>query len=255
MILIPGLASAGEVWDGTVEHERDHYTCHVLTLPGFAGQPRIAAPMLPAVREAIAAYITDARLDHPVIVGHSLGGFVALDLAASHPDLVGPLVIVDSQPFLPAAFDPAATVETARAQAAAIRQRMLAGSPEARREQERATVRTMVSDPANQAAVLGWMTRSDPTAVVEAMTEMMTTDLRPALDRIAARTLVIGTWKGWPAATHDGVAEVFQAQYAKLRGVQLVIADTARHFVMYDDPAFLFAQIDRFLDPARSAER
>jgi hypothetical protein len=59
----------------------------------------------------------------------------------------------------------------------------------------------MVSDPANQAAVLGWMTRSDPTAVVEAMTEMMTTDLRPALDRIAARTLVIGTWKGWPTAT------------------------------------------------------
>jgi hypothetical protein len=84
---------------------------------------------------------------------------------------------------------------------------------------------------------------------------MMTTDLRPALDKISARALVIGTWKGWPTATHDGVAQVFDAQYAKLRGAQIVITDTARHFVMYDDPAFLFAQMDAFLDPARAAGR
>jgi pimeloyl-ACP methyl ester carboxylesterase len=255
MILIPGLASAGEVWASTVEHERDHYTCHVLTLPGFAGQPRIAAPMLAAVREAIAEYIADARLDHPIIVGHSLGGFLALDLAERHPELVGPLVVVDSLPFLPAAWDPSATVETARAGAAAVRARMLGGSPEARRENNRATVTSMVSDPASQATVLAWMTRSDPEAVVDAMIEMTTTDLRPALDMISARTLVIGTWRGWPTATREQVTQTFQAQYARLRGMQLAITDTARHFVMLDDPAFLFGRMDAFLDPARSAER
>ena len=39
MILIPGLACSGEVWDSTVAHFKDRCECHVLTLAGFAGQP------------------------------------------------------------------------------------------------------------------------------------------------------------------------------------------------------------------------
>src|SRR5262249_21240266 len=39
MILIPGLASSGETWTTTVAHLRTRYTCHVLTLAGFAGVP------------------------------------------------------------------------------------------------------------------------------------------------------------------------------------------------------------------------
>ena len=48
MILIPGFLSSGAVWDDVVAHYSSRYTCHVLTLPGFAGQPPIAAPILPA---------------------------------------------------------------------------------------------------------------------------------------------------------------------------------------------------------------
>ncbi len=36
MLLIPGLASSGEVWAGTVAHYAQHYRCHVLNLAGFA---------------------------------------------------------------------------------------------------------------------------------------------------------------------------------------------------------------------------
>lgn len=34
------------------------------------------------------------------MIGHSLGGMLAMPLATDHPDLVGPLVIVDGMPFL-----------------------------------------------------------------------------------------------------------------------------------------------------------
>src|ERR1035441_2564425 len=46
MILIPGLSSSGETWDTTVARYQDRFQCHVLTLAGFAGVPRISAPML-----------------------------------------------------------------------------------------------------------------------------------------------------------------------------------------------------------------
>src|SRR5580658_8822741 len=64
MILIPGLACSGEVWDSTVAHFQNRYECHVLTLAGFAGQPPIKPPMLEAVRAQLADYIRAKKLDH-----------------------------------------------------------------------------------------------------------------------------------------------------------------------------------------------
>src|SRR5579863_2138533 len=75
MILIPGFASSGKTWDSTVARYKDRYECHVLTLAGFAGEPRIEAPFLETVRKDLAVYIRKNKMDKPVIVGHSLGGF------------------------------------------------------------------------------------------------------------------------------------------------------------------------------------
>jgi len=57
MILIPGLSSSGETWDTTVAHYKDHFECHVLTVAGFAGVPRVPAPILDRVRDGLADYI------------------------------------------------------------------------------------------------------------------------------------------------------------------------------------------------------
>ena len=247
MILIPGLASSGDVWNGTVAHLRERFTCHVLTLAGFAGQPRIADPMLTTVRDALAQYITAHQLERPVIVGHSLGGFLALDLAEAHPALVGRLVIVDSLPFLPAAINPAATPESMRASAPAIRAGLKAGSPEARRTQLRGMIATMVTAPTDLDTVLDWGLRSDAGAVADAMIELFTRDLRPQLSAITAPALVLASWHGQPSETRDEVAQLFAAQYAALHGAEIVLAERARHFIMLDEPDFLYGQLDRFL--------
>src|SRR5205807_9133314 len=72
MILIPGLACSGEVWDATVDHFKDRYECHILTLAGFAGQPPVQGPWLQTVANGLADYIRQKKLDRPVIVGHSI---------------------------------------------------------------------------------------------------------------------------------------------------------------------------------------
>lgn len=80
VILIPGLSSSSAVWDATVQHLAPKYHCHALTLAGFAGQPRLGdGPFLETVKDAIVTYIKTNKLNQPILIGHSLGGHMALD--------------------------------------------------------------------------------------------------------------------------------------------------------------------------------
>lgn len=252
MILIPGFASSGATWDSTVAHYKDKYECHVLTLAGFAGEPRIDAPLLETVRIDLAAYIRDKKMDKPVIVGHSLGGVLALWLAEREPSLVGPLVIVDSLPFLAAVMNPGATAESMKAPAEQMR-KMFSGPPNEESEKRTETsIKAMVTKPADAETIVGWSRKSDRVAMGDAIYEMMTTDLRPDLDKITSPTLVIGTWIAYKQyATREQVEKNFRAQYEKLAHYDFVLEDTARHFVMLDDRDGFFQAVDRFLGLAK----
>jgi pimeloyl-ACP methyl ester carboxylesterase len=248
MILIPGFASSGQTWDSTVAHYKDKFQCHVLTLAGFAGQPRIEAPFLETVRNDIAAYIRKNKMDKPVIAGHSLGGFMALWLAEQEPDLVGPLVIVDSLPFLAGVMQPNATAESVKPMAENMR-KMFSGPPNEQSDKMAETsIRAMVTKQEDFEMILGWSKKSDRVAEGNAIYEMMTTDLRADLGKINSRVIVIGTWIAFKDyATRDKVEKNFRDQYAKLKSYDFILEDTARHFVMLDDPDGFFAATDAFL--------
>jgi len=248
MILIPGFASSGKTWDSTVAHYKDQYECHVLTLAGFDGEPRIEAPFLETVRKDLATYIRANKMNKPVIVGHSLGGVLALWLAETEPDLVGPLVIVDSLPFLAGVMNPGATAESVKAQAEQMRE-MYSGPPTPQSEKMgEMAVKSMVTSPADFEMIMGWSRKSDRVAMGDAIYEMMTTDLRSDLDKIKSPTLVIGTWIAYKQyATREQVEKNFRTQYAKLKNYDFVLADKARHFVMLDDPDWFFQTLDHFL--------
>jgi pimeloyl-ACP methyl ester carboxylesterase len=253
MILIPGLSSSGETWDTTVDHYKDRFECHVLTVAGFAGVPRIPAPMLDKVRDGLADYIRAKHLDRPIIVGHSLGGFLALDLAASYPDLPGRLVIADAYPFFSGIADPKTTVEQARARAEQIRGYKMSQDAYERYVKSGVATRDMVTAEAKLDRITAWGLASDRTAVADAMAELYGADLRDSLARIKVPTLVLGSWIAYKQYTDHARTEAnLRVQYAKLAGVEIQITDTARHFIMWDDPEWMFRHLDRFLGQALS---
>ncbi|MFY9665357.1 MAG: alpha/beta fold hydrolase [Candidatus Cybelea sp.] len=86
LVLIPGLTDSGAVWATTVARYQGAHTIYVLTLPGFGNRPMVAAPMLDAVARDIAAFLR--RANKPVLIGHSLGGFLAIRLAEEHSNLI-----------------------------------------------------------------------------------------------------------------------------------------------------------------------
>ena len=230
VILIPGLGCPGSVWDETAAHL--HAQAHVLTLAGFAGVPPVQGDMLEAVRTQLVQYIRDRKLDHPVIIGHSLGGFVAMWFAIEHPDLVGPLVIVDAGPSLLAK-------NSSPEQADAMRDGLLKQSDETWAENTRGMFAAMGRDPKRLAPVIDAVLRSDRHTFVDSFRELFLTDLGPQLGKITAPTLAL--------LSDSPFAGELQKEFGGIAQHEIHVLSGTRHFVMLDDPTAFDAALDRFL--------
>jgi pimeloyl-ACP methyl ester carboxylesterase len=89
--------------------------------------------------------------------------------------------------------------------------------------------------------------------VGDAMAEMFGADLRDDLAKIKSPTLVLGSWIAYSQYTdHKRLEANLHAQYARLKGVEIQVTDTARHFIMWDDPDWMFAQLDRFFKAGKT---
>ena len=129
-----------------------------------------------------------------------------------------------------------------------IRDGMLSGDAAAQDAGRRATIAGMVTDPKDIERVVEWGAKSDRKVVADAMYEIMATDLRQDIARIKTPTLVLGSWVAYKAYAPKAAFEAnYNAQYAKLPGVQVALSDIGRHFIMYDDPQWMVARMDEFL--------
>jgi pimeloyl-ACP methyl ester carboxylesterase len=255
VLLIPGLSTTGDVWDGTVEHLQGRYQLHVLTLAGFGGPAALGEPFLPRVAEALVEYARMNELNRPILVGHSLGGFLAFAAAARAPGVFGGVVAVDGVPFAAALGNPAATADGQRSQANQLKAMYASLTSEQLVAQSRRALGAMITDPAHVERAAAWAGQSDPKAVGIAMAEMLTTDLRVQARAIGAPVLLIGALGAAPDAMRPAFRAAYEAQLAGVPHATVVFAERARHFVMLDDPSFLFDTLDRFLPSVRPSGR
>jgi pimeloyl-ACP methyl ester carboxylesterase len=105
LILLHGYLVSGRDWLRVLPMLSEKFRCIVPDLPGFGESEKPAD--FNYTREGFAETILDlmAGLDAPRanICGHSMGGAIALTLAADHPDRVNRLAVINSvsYPFKP----------------------------------------------------------------------------------------------------------------------------------------------------------
>jgi pimeloyl-ACP methyl ester carboxylesterase len=86
------------------------------------------------------------------------------------------------------------------------------------------------------------------------MYELMTIDLRDDLSKITSPTLVLGAWAAYAqyGSTIEAVRKTYTDQYANLKGVRIEMSETGYHFLMWDDPQWLVAQVKAFIAPTKT---
>ena len=250
LILVPGLASGGWVWQETVRAFSGEHAVYVLTLPGFDGRPPAAANAFAVARTAIEKLIAQRRLDKPVIVGHSLGGTLALAVAEEKPAQVGGVVSIDGLPVMPGTE--ALTPPERSRYAEGLKTRMADTDPARFGAQQQAYMRTIGVVDMGKADDIALLTgRSDPASSGQYAADVLALDLRPGLKDIAVPVLVIAPWFA-PDGAQQGLSAAAKADYyrALMAGaprVATVTVEPARHFAMIDQPQQVNDAIRKYL--------
>lgn len=254
IILIPGLTSSPEIWDGLTDELKGRYRVHRIHVQGFAGAPaedNATGPVAAPVAEDLARYIAEQRLNKPVVIGHSMGGTIGMMLAARHPDSVGKLMVVDMIPFMGAMFAQPGVNPTVESITPAVEARLAqsaAASDEVYRAMAAAQVTAMIKTESLRAGPLQDAATSDRATSQNAYRELVLTDLRPELPRITAPVEVLYVAFEFPGATPEFSDNVYRMSFATLPSAQLKRIDNSAHFIMLDQPAAFAAEVNAFLE-------
>ena len=101
LVLIHGLSGSGRWWAKNLEALARQFTVYIVDLIGF-GRSRGRHPfVLGEAAEYLARWLDRLGIERTSVVGHSMGGVIALDLAARYPERTDRMVLA-APPALPA---------------------------------------------------------------------------------------------------------------------------------------------------------
>ena len=216
VVLVHGLSGSSRWWRRNIGALTPYRRVYVVDLIGFGASRTRQRFVLAEAAGYLAQWMDQLGLERVSLVGHSMGGMIAAELAADAPDRVDRLVLVD----------PAALPLDARRlrHALSLLRELRYLSP--------SFLPVLVAD----------ALRAGPLTLWRAATALMLADLRPKLAQIRAPTLVI-----W--GEHDALVPVaFAQQLAQyLLYEELVVIKGAGHVPMWDRPQEFNRVLTKFL--------
>lgn len=258
MIFVPGLSCGAWVWADAVKQYAGTHTVYLVTLAGFDGLPAPVGNALDAADESLGQLITTEKLDRPIVVGHSLGGFLALRFGTEHAALVRGIVAVDGLPVYAPLIQMSAEQRTTTA--TTIAAQMRAAPPDQFAAQQKATLATMISAPADVDRVAVLAAKSDQRATADYFGDLLAADLRPQLTKLTVPTLEIApvpttpqAYEGPQAATSSmaerqaGYEAYYTSLFPGVLNLRVKAIPNSKHFVMIDQPKELFDAITSFV--------
>ncbi len=238
LLFLHGLGGAARQFSPQINHFAARYRAVAWDMPGVGGSAPLPLVTMDSLAAALAGFIGAAGLGRPVLVGHSLGGMVALHLLAEAPGIASALVLAQTS----AAFggkDPAwadqfiadrlAPLDAGRGMADLAPELVQAMTGEA-------------ADPDGLSIAVDCLAHTPDSTYRDHLLAMRGFDRRAALDEIAIPTLVI-------AAGHDrnAPAAASKRMAGRIPGARYAELDDAGHLAHLERPGRFNAVLDAFL--------
>ncbi|MTI41222.1 alpha/beta fold hydrolase [Fulvivirga lutimaris] len=242
ILFLPGFTSPGSVWNETIENLPSSYQTHTVSYAGFNGVEPIGTPWYAPIKQQLIDYIKKEKLSNLTIIGHSMGGNLAVELAAElKPEVTG-LILVDALPCMRDLMMPNVPASALQYDSPYNNQ-MLNMSDDKFKEVAFNMAKNMTNTESKIEELANWSVIADRKTYVYGYTDLLKLDLRPTLADIEVKTLILGAT--FPTA--DMAKQTFENQYANLNNKTINLAENSRHFIMFDQPEWLYSQINNYL--------
>lgn len=233
VILIPGLASGPAVWKPAIAAVPG-YRYHLIHIRGFAGLPadlNAGGVLLTPIANEIARYIREAGLTRPALIGHSMGGTLAMMLAARGTATLDRVMVVDMLP------DGAGMLGGTSAGIGYLAQQLNGYLTQTK--QGRQILADMVhNSPGGR--------DSDPRVIAQSLAELAQNDLGPWLGRISCPLNVIYAIPA-DSRLRSTQAQRYRMAYACAPHAKLTGIGPSGHVIMADQPQKFAAALLAFL--------
>lgn len=242
VIYLPGFTTPGSVWNETINNLKGENESHVFSYAGFNGLEPIGTPWYESIKNELIKYIKDNELKKVTIIGHSMGGNLAVEIASEIPESIKCLILVESIPCMRELMMPGVPASNIQYDSPYNNQ-ILAMTNEAFKQMASGMCQYMTNDKAKMVVLTDWSIKADRKTYVYGYTDLLKLDLRENLKNVKAKTLILGA--SFP--TKDIVLANYEKQYSNLISKEILIADNSRHFIMFDQPEWFYNSVNDFL--------
>ncbi len=220
LIIVHGLAGSGRWWKPNLQALSEHYQLYLIDLPGFGAMRRHRKHFsLVSTGEWLEVWTQAMGLQTFALLGHSMGGYVCMSLAARVPEKVTRLILLDS---IGIPFE------------RSVRQLLLS-----------TLISTFHTTPAFWPILLyDSHIRAGIPMVLRAASQIVALDANAVIDAVRAPTLLI--WGDKDELVPLDFGYRLRDKLAKAQARMLVLKK-ANHIAMYDQPQLFNAGVLAFL--------
>jgi pimeloyl-ACP methyl ester carboxylesterase len=237
VLFLPGFITPGSVWKETVKNLTTKNESHLFSYAGFNGIAPIKMPWYANVKEAIFKYIEEKDLKNIRIIGHSMGGNLAVDIASKFPKRVKKMIIVDALACMREVMMPGVAANNLQYKSP-YNDNLLKMSDTQFKDVATNMAGFMTLKKEKATILTKWILKADRKTYVYGYTDLLKLDLRDKLSAIKTKTLILG-------AT---AKPVFEKQYTKLSNKTIEMASNSKHFIMFDQPTWFYTKVNTFLE-------
>lgn len=100
IVFIHGFCESREIWKVFTEPIAEHFHVYALDLPGFGESDSLSGQLsIDRVGDSVAHWLAQNKISNSLVIGHSLGGYVALSIVKRHSKLIRAIGLFHSTSF------------------------------------------------------------------------------------------------------------------------------------------------------------